>query len=138
MSAKNRKRATQKEVILTKATPRSADFLRIDRKDLSEIIGISEATISRMYKGESVVSLGTKAGETATHFVRIYRSLDSLFRGKPDLCLKWLKATNSHLGGIPLELTKTIQGLVEVARYLDGMANCRGPESSNDQIAHLQ
>ncbi len=116
-----KERPNQKEAVLTKATLRSADLLGVKRKDLSEIIGISEATISRMYKGESVVSLGTKEGEAATQFVRIYRSLDSLFGGKPALCSKWLKAANSHLGGVPLDLTKNIQGLVDVARYLDAM-----------------
>ena len=119
--AEIKERPGQKEAVLTKAVLRSADLLGVERKDLSEIIGISEATISRMHKGESVVSLGTKEGEAATQFVRIYRSLDSLFGGKPELCSKWLKAANTHLGGVPLDLTKNIQGLVDVARYLDAM-----------------
>ncbi len=117
----DKKKPDQKEVVLTKAVLRSADLLGVERKELSEIIGISEATISRMNSGESTVSLDTKEGEVAVQFVRIYRSLDSIFGGKPELCSKWLKATNTHLGGVPLELTKNIQGLVDVARYLDAM-----------------
>ena len=119
--AEVQERKNQKEAVLTKAVLRSASLLGVERKELSEIIGISEATLSRMHSGESVVSLNTKEGEAAMQFVRIYRSLDSLFGGKPDLCSKWLKAANSHLGGIPLDLAKNIQGLVDVARYLDAM-----------------
>lgn len=119
--AEVKKKIDQKEAVLTKATLRSADLLGIERKDLSQIIGMSEASLSRMHRGESVVSLGSKEGEAATQLVRIYRSLDSLFGGKPELCSKWLKAANTHLGGVPLELTKNIQGLIDVARYLDAM-----------------
>ncbi len=111
----------QKEQVLTKAVLRSTDLLKVSRKDLSEIVGISEATLSRMYQGQSMISLGTKEGEAATQFVRIYRSLDSLFGGKSELCSQWLKASNDHLGGIPLNLTKNIQGLIHVAGYLDAM-----------------
>ena len=113
--------ALKKEYVLTKAVLRSADFLGVSRKDLSEIVGLSEATLSRMHQGQTAISLGTKEGETALQFVRIYRSLDSLFGGKPELCSKWFKASNDHLGGTPLNLTKKIQGLIRVAGYLDAM-----------------
>lgn len=119
--ASKRAEIEKRERVLTKALLRSAELLKVGRKELSEIIGISEATISRMHNGESLLSLGTKEGETAAQFVRIYRSLDSLFGGKPELCSKWLQAPNSHLGGTPLRLTKNIQGLIDVARYLDAM-----------------
>ena len=113
--------AEKKQRVLTKAVLRCADLLSISRKELSEIIGISEATLSRMYQGQSLISLDSKEGEAASQFVRIYRSLDSLFGGKSELCSKWLKSTNNHLGGIPLDLTKKIQGLIHVAGYLDAM-----------------
>ncbi len=112
---------TQKEQVLTRATLRTADLLELSRQELSEIIGISEATLSRMYQGQATLSLRSKESEAAAQLVRIYRSLDSLFGGKPDLCSKWLKASNHHLGGIPLQLTKKIQGLIHVAGYLDAM-----------------
>lgn len=111
----------RKQRVLTKALLRSADLLRVSRRDLSEIIGISEATLSRMHQGQSFISLQSKEGEAASQFVRVYRSLDTIFGGKPELCEKWLKAQNFHLGGIPLQLTKKIQGLVHVAGYLDAM-----------------
>ena len=111
----------KKEQVLTKAVLRSAELLEISRKELSEIIGPSEATLSRMSSGDSHVSLKSKEGEAALQFVRIFRSLDTLFGGNSELCSKWLKAQNSHLGGVPLQLTKSIQGLIDVARYLDAM-----------------
>lgn len=111
----------RKEKVLTKALLRSAELLGMSRRDLSEIVGLSEATLTRMHQGRSIISLGTKEGEAATQLVRIYRSLDTLFGGKPELCSRWIKAVNDHLGGIPLELTKNIQGLIRVAGYLDAM-----------------
>ncbi len=111
----------KKEAVITKALLRAADLLGVSRKELSQIVGISEATLSRMYQGQSTISLETKEGEAASQLVRIYRSLDTLFGGKSELCSRWLKASNDHLGGIPLNLTKNIQGLIHVAGYLDAM-----------------
>lgn len=111
----------RKEEVLTQAVLKSSDLLGISRKELSEIIGISEATISRMHQGNSHISLNSKEAEAATQLVRIYRSLDSLFGGKPELCSRWLKANNFHLGGVPLLLAKKFQGLIHVAGYLDAM-----------------
>jgi len=74
-----------------------------------------------MHQSQAVIPLESKMGEAASQWVRIYRSLDTLFGGKPDLCAKWLKAPNDHLGGVPLHLAKKIQGLIHVAGYLDAM-----------------
>ena len=111
----------KKEAVLTKAVLRSAELLGISRKDLSEIIGVSEPTLSRIHQNRAVIPLESKTGEVATQWVRVYRSLDSLFGGKAELCSKWLNAPNDHLGGVPLQLIKKIQGLIRVAGYLDAM-----------------
>jgi DNA-binding Xre family transcriptional regulator len=124
-----REKAQQKEAVLTQAVLRSADLLGVDRKDLSEIIGISEATISRMRRGDAVVSLESKEGKAAIQFARICTSLDSLFGGKPELCSKWLRTATTHLGGVPLDLPRSIRGLVDVASYLDAMRTKGSPKS---------
>jgi transcriptional regulator with XRE-family HTH domain len=111
----------KKEMVLTKAVLRSARLLGVSRKEIAEIIGVSEPTLSRMHQGEATIVLKSKEGEAASLWLRVYRSLDSLLGGKPELCSKWLTAPNEHLGGVPLNLSKKIQGLVHVAGYLDAM-----------------
>ena len=51
----------------------------------------------------------------------MYRSLDALVGGDPKKLRDWFSAENMHLGGVPRERVQTVEGLVAVATYLDGM-----------------
>jgi len=60
-------------------------------------------------------------GRHALLFVRLFRSLDALLGGDCNKARLWLRADNRHLGGAPISLLTTTQGLVHVAEYLDAM-----------------
>jgi hypothetical protein len=106
--------------VLTKAFLRAGDLLGLSQRTLAKIIGRSEASMSRIAQGR-LFEAKTKEGEHAALFVRLYRSLDSLLGGNSDQCRLWLTAENSHVGGRPIELIQTTQGLVRVVEYLDAM-----------------
>src|SRR5690606_26789386 len=59
--------------------------------------------------------------------LRLYRSLDALVGGSAESARVWLRSENFHLGGIPAERIRTIQGLVDVVAYLDGMQSNAPP-----------
>ena len=107
--------------VITKAFLRAVGFLEIARSDVALVLGISEASLSRLFQGGRTIEIRSKEGEIATYFLRLYRSLDTLFGGKREDSAKWFKSANTHLGGEPIELVKSIGGLVEVAGYLDSM-----------------
>lgn len=113
--------STKKSSVVTKAFLRSVNLLEMSRADVSALLGVSEASLTRLYQGGRVIDLATKEGEIAVYFLRLYRSLDTLFGGNAVNAIQWFKSRNSHLGGVPLELVKSIGGLVEVAGYLDSM-----------------
>lgn len=54
-------------------------------------------------------------------FVRLYRSLDALIGGDDGKARAWMHAMNEHLGGVPDERIRTVEGLVNVVQYLDAM-----------------
>ena len=62
-----------------------------------------------------------KEGYLALIFLRLYRSLDALVGGNDEQAQRWLHAPNTHLGGVPADRLNTVQGLVDVVQYLDGM-----------------
>ncbi len=105
--------------VITKATIRAADRLAIRSNVLCKIVGVSEATISRMRKGEYFLEPGDKAFELAGLFVRFYRSLDAIVGGSDSVAAQWIKNKNSGLDGVPLELIQTVAGLTNVIDYLD-------------------
>ncbi len=105
--------------VLTKATLKAASSLGLTNKTLATIIGVSEATVSRMRSGHYTLQLGQKPFELAVMLVRLYRSLDAIVGGDDSVASSWLKNSNSMLGAEPIELIQTLPGLINVIQYLD-------------------
>jgi hypothetical protein len=107
--------------VLTKAVIRTAEILHIQQKELAEILGVSPPTITRLIGGDKQLLQGRSEYQLGALFVRVFRSLDTLVGGNTEQARQWLRARNDHLNGVPIELAKTVRGLVNVADYLDAM-----------------
>lgn len=105
--------------VLTKAALRAADRLGLSGRQLAGIVGVSDATISRWKRGESLLEPGTKPFELAALLVRIFRSLDAITGGDEAVARRWMGAPNSALAGRPIDRLMQVQGLVDVTTYLD-------------------
>ena len=97
-------------VALTKATVRAAHRLGLKNRVLAAVIGVSEATVSRMSKSEFMLAPDSKSFELSAMFVRLFRALDAK---------AWLVNINSALGDTPINLIQSVSGLVNVVQYLD-------------------
>lgn len=107
--------------VLTKALLNLITFYDLKGKELGEIIGISEASATRLNQGTKFISEKTKEGELALLLIRLYRSLNALVGNDPIKAKAWLTSYNSYFSKPPLEHIKRIDGLVEVVNYLDAM-----------------
>ncbi len=105
---------------LCKALFAAADRLGVRGRALADIVGTSEATISRLRSAGSL-DPGSKQGELALLFLRLFRSLDALVGGDDAQAAAWLRAENHHVRGVPAERIRTVEGLVDVVQYLDAM-----------------
>lgn len=104
---------------LTKAVIRAAGILQIRQASVARILGVSPATVSRLYAGNYLLSPERgKEWEFALLFVRLFRSIDAIL-GHGDSALKWLAGHNTALNGRPAELIESTEGLVRVLHYLD-------------------
>lgn len=117
-------RAASKEQVLSKAVVNTAVHLDLPKVKLAHVLGVSPATISRLYGGTYLLSPDKKEWEFAVLLVRLFRSLDSIVGGSAEDARKWLNSGNEALAGRrPLELMEKTEGLVRVVNYLDA---CRG------------
>ena len=105
--------------VAAKAVTRAAELLDVSGKELAEIIGVSEASLSRMKRGDTAYRLTGKPYELALMFIRLYRSLDAIMGGDDLASRQWVRSENSALGGQPLSRIKSIDGLAHVLAYLD-------------------
>ena len=111
--------APSDSALVTKALVRAADRLEVTNKVLARIIGVSEATVSRLKKGDYPLETGQTPYQLSVLFVRLYRSLDAITGGDDKVSAVWLTNPNTALSGVPIALIQSIAGLMNVIQYLD-------------------
>ena len=107
--------------VLGKATARASVYLGQTGVGLARTIGLSEATVSRLLRGEVPLNPDKKEGELSLLLVRVFRSLDALVGTDDQKRVAWMNSHNKALGGVPLQLIERADGLVSTLNYLDGM-----------------
>lgn len=106
--------------VLAKATLAAARRLGVPNRELARILGTSEASVSRLSRSRTFRP-DSREAEMAALFLRLFRGLDTLMGGDEAKAQAWYRAANQHLGGVPAGRTQTVEGLVDVVRYLDAM-----------------
>ncbi|SRR5579859_303967 len=109
----------QQQAVLTTATVRAADFLGLNSGDLARVLGVSPASVTRMRQGTFQLDRDSKAFELAQLLVRLFRSLDSIVGGDGDSLRSWMTSSNTALGHRPVELIRSVRGLVATVDYVD-------------------
>lgn len=105
--------------VVTKAVLRAAAALEVSNKALARILGVSEASVSRMGSGTFELRPEDKTFEVAILFLRLFRSLDAIVGGDEAVARAWLKNNHTTLAGSPAVLIQSLAGLVTVVGYLD-------------------
>jgi len=105
--------------VLSKAVVRAAEFLDLSNRIVAHVLGVSEASASRLKTGAYVVSPDTKPFELAQLFVRLFRSLDAIMGSDDEASRSWLRSRNLVLQAAPIYLIQTVTGLVGVLQYVD-------------------
>ena len=104
--------------VLSKAVARAAERMGLSRATLGAVLGLSAATISRLHSGAYQLDPARKEWEFGLLLVRAFRSLDSIV-GDEGTARTWLASENRALGGRPLDMMSSTEGLVRVVHYLD-------------------
>ncbi|MEN6472911.1 MAG: antitoxin Xre/MbcA/ParS toxin-binding domain-containing protein [Syntrophaceae bacterium] len=115
---------TAKKNVLSKAVINTADNLGFTKNKLSKVLGLSPATVTRLYARSYDLSPRKKEWDYGVLLVRLFRSLDALVGGSHEDARAWMNSENKGLADQkPANLVETTEGLVSVVHYLD---TCRG------------
>ena len=114
-----RKRPAGQAAVVTKGVMRAAARLGLSNRLLAVILGLSEATVSRMGSGTYQLEADSKPFELAVLFLRLFRSLDAIVSGDVEVARSWLRNDNAALRAAPIALIESVSGLVNVVAYLD-------------------
>jgi hypothetical protein len=83
------------------------------------VLGLSEASISRMRAGKFSLEQSPKAFELSVLFVRLFRGLDAIVGGDAAAARSWLRTENTALRGTPISLIQSVIGLTQTVQYVD-------------------
>jgi hypothetical protein len=108
--------SAQPNEVLSRALIKAGKELGLTQADLGAVIGRDRTALSR-----SAVEPESKSGELALLLIRAYRALFVLVGGDPHQMKHWMSTPNRHVGGIPAQLVRSIQGLNRVVEYLDAI-----------------
>jgi len=111
--------AESERAVVTKAVVNAAERLGLSARALASVLGVSEASVSRMKRLDFKLERGTKPFELALLFIRVFRSLDAITGGDEAVARAWLRNVNTSLGGVPADKIATVSGLTDVLAYLD-------------------
>ncbi len=107
------------DLLLSKATLRAAHLLHLSNAELSDVLGVSEASLSRASNTGAPLSQNPKVHEVMALFIRLYRSLDAITGGDDAVSASWLRNQNTALGTRPITAIRTLSGLFDTIAYLD-------------------
>ena len=105
--------------VLTTAITRIAEFWGLTNAKLGSVLGLSQATVSRLRSGRSELDPASKSFEAGQFLLRLFRSLDALL-GSDDMAARtWLATPNLDLEARPFDLIDSFKGLMTVCDYVD-------------------
>jgi uncharacterized protein (DUF2384 family) len=105
--------------LLTSAISKIAAFWGLSNVKLSSVLGLSEATISRLRSGKTFLDPASKSFEAGQFLLRLFRSLDALMGSDDDAAKSWLASHNLDLEARPIDLIDSFKGLLTVCDYVD-------------------
>lgn len=110
---------TARSAVLTKAVARASEHLGLKRTELAQTIGLSMATLSRLFSEDYFLDEKTKHWELAALLVRLYRGLDAAMAGDERSIQGWMHNSNRDLHDAPVNLIVSVAGLSSVVCYVD-------------------
>jgi len=105
--------------VLSVAVTRAAERLGLTGGELAQVTGLSNASVSRLRKGDFLLREGSKPFELGVLLVRLFRSLDAIAGGDEKTIKGWMRADNKALEARPAEKITSIAGLIDVIAYLE-------------------
>ncbi|TCV02747.1 MbcA/ParS/Xre antitoxin family protein [Paracandidimonas soli] len=108
------------DAVLAKAILRAGSQLGLKQADLAAVLGVHRTAISRLKNAPSL-DPESKPGELALLLIRLARALFALTGGDQDWIRHFMHSPNQVTGGVPAQQITSIQGLMRVLQFVDGI-----------------
>ncbi len=108
------------EYVLAKALLNASEQLGLKQVNIAAVLGMHRTAVSRLKQNLSLDPT-SKQGEIALLLIRVARALYALTGGDKAWIHHFMRTHNKVTGGIPAEQIESIQGLMTVLQFVDGI-----------------
>ncbi len=105
--------------LLTSAISKIAAYWGLSNVKLSSVLGLSEATISRLRSGKTFLDPASKSFEAGQFLLRLFRSLDAPRDQDDEMSTRMWLHHHHYLEARPIDLIDSFKGLLTVCDYVD-------------------
>jgi len=103
---------------LTQSVLQIADMLGLNRAELSRLLHLNCGDVGQLQAARAMLVPGSQSWQQGLLLVGFYRTLYSKMRGDGVAMWRWLRRSNSALGGVPLMLLVDNDRLAQVQEFL--------------------
>ena len=118
MMKANPQNSSDKQIIAT-ALKRAIDFMGIKTAQLAKTFNVSVSTLNRDF--QNGIEPESLKGQVSLLVIRMYRSLSAISGNDDEFVRHFLNTDNNYFGQKPINVIKSMEGLVSVNPYLDAM-----------------
>lgn len=119
MATRLKANAKEDARVLSSAVSKIAEFWGLSNAKLGLVLGLSQATVSRLRSGQTILDPASKSFEVGQFLLRLFRSLDALLGSDDAASRRWLDVANLDLNARPIDLIDSFKGLLTVCDYVD-------------------
>lgn len=108
------------EYVLAKALLNAAEQLGLKQANVAAVLGVHRTAVSRLKQNLSL-DPASKQGEIALLLIRVARAVYALTGGDKAWIQHFMYTHNKVTGGVPAKQIESIQGLMTVLQFVDGI-----------------
>lgn len=110
---------TDQSLVLAKALARVAESFQLSDAELAQVLKVPLEEVSSFRTGAKPISMDSELANRSASLIRVYAALDSILGGDEDRGRQWLRSSNDAVGGIPMTILKSSEGLNHILAYLE-------------------
>lgn len=110
---------TDQSLVHAKALARVAESFQLSDAELAQVLNVPLEEVGSLRTGAKPIQMGSELANRSASLIKVYAALDSILGGDEDQGRQWLRSPNEAVGGIPITVMVTPEGLNHILAYLE-------------------
>lgn len=110
---------TDQSLVLAKELARVAESFQLSDAELAQVLNVPLEGAGSLRNGAKPIPMNSELANRSASQIRVHTALDAVLGGDEDQVRKWLRSPNEAIGGAPMTIMGTSEGLNQILAYLN-------------------